>query len=294
MNKKETTGEKIFYSINYIVLALCACITIFPFIHVLATSFSSSRAIMSGEVSIWPVDYNTYAYFNLIRDGSLIRSLKNTVYITLGGTVLNMLATTMAAYPLSKSRLRGRKIFLSLIIFTMMFGGGLIPTFVLIKQLNLMNTYGALWLISLVSTWNMFIMKTFFEAMPSSLEESASLDGASDLAILLKIVLPLSIPVMATLTLFYAVGHWNSYFSVMIYITSSHKQSVMVRLMQMINSVDAHLLEASGEGVTAQQMITPEGIRAAAIVIATVPIMCVYPFLQKYFVKGVMIGSLKG
>lgn len=295
---KSTTGEKIFHSVNYFFLAIFAFMALFPFVNVIATSFSSSRAIVSGKVFLWPVNINFNAYLNLIKDGQLFVAMKNTVLVTAIGTSFNMLATIMAAYPLSKKRLRGRNIFLMMIVFTMVFSGGMIPGFMLIRQLKLIDTYWSLWLPGLLSTYNVFVMKTFFNGIPESLEEAAIVDGANDIYILLKIILPLSMPVIATLTLFYAVGGWNSYFSPLMYITTSTKQVLMVKLYQMIDTMSQTLLNSvstgGSEGIAQEVMIAPEGIRTAAIVITIVPIMCVYPFLQKYFVKGVMIGSVKG
>ncbi|WP_108994817.1 carbohydrate ABC transporter permease [Paenibacillus agaridevorans] len=277
--------------LNYIFLALCAYATLFPFINIIATSFSSSRAINAGEVFMWPIEFNLDAYNNLIRDGQLIVAMKNTVIITLVGTALNMLFTIMAAYPLSKARLKGRNVMLMAILFTMLFSGGLIPNFLLVNTLGLVNSYWALWLPALISAYNMFVMKSFLEGLPEELEESAAIDGASEFTILWRIILPLSKPVIAALTLFYAVGWWNSYMNVLIYIRSTDKLSLMVKLYQMIDLVSTELLR--GEGVL-QAVITPESIRAAAVVFAIVPILCVYPFLQKHFIKGVLLGSIKG
>ncbi len=275
----------------YIFLALCAYTTLFPFVNIIATSFSSSRAINAGEVFMWPIEFTIDAYHNLIRDGQLIIALKNTVIITIIGTALNMLFTIMAAYPLSKSRLKVRNVMLMAILFTMLFSGGLIPKFLLVNSLGLNNTYWALWLPALISAYNLFVMKTFMEGLPEELEESAAIDGASESRILWQIILPLSKPVIAALTLFYAVTWWNSYMNVLIYIRSTDKMSLMVKLYQMIDLVSDDLLR--GEGVM-QIVTTPESIRAAAIVFAIVPILCVYPFLQKHFIKGVLLGSIKG
>lgn len=280
-----------FNGLNYIFLALCAYATLFPFVNIIATSFSSSRAINAGEIFMWPIEFNIDAYQNLIRDGQLIVAMKNTVVITVIGTALNMLFTIMAAYPLSKARLRGRNVMLMAILFTMLFSGGLIPNFLLVNSLGLVNTYWALWLPALISAYNMFVMKSFLEGLPEELEESAAIDGAGEFTVLWKIILPLSKPVIAALTLFYAVGWWNSYMNVLIYIRSTDKLSLMVKLYQMIDLVSTELLR--GEGVM-QVAITPESIRAAAVVFAIVPILCVYPFLQKHFIKGVLLGSIKG
>ncbi|MCS7463984.1 carbohydrate ABC transporter permease [Paenibacillus doosanensis] len=286
------------YSLLYVILASLAVMTLFPFVNVLATSLSGSRAISSGEVFLWPKDVTFASFSNLIQDGQLLVAMKNTVVITVVGTALNIAMTIIAAYPLSRKRLKGRSAFLMIITFTMLFGGGLIPNYILIKTLGIMNTYWALWLPGLLSTYNFFVMKTFFENLPAELEESASIDGANDLVIIWRIILPLSLPIIAALTLFYAVGWWNSYMNVLMYITSSGKQSLMVKLLQMIDTTSQSLLNAGatngGEGAVMQTLVSPEGIRAAAIMISVTPILCVYPFLQKYFVKGVLIGSLKG
>ncbi|MBD2872174.1 carbohydrate ABC transporter permease [Paenibacillus arenilitoris] len=276
----------------YVLLALCAYATLFPFVNIIATSLSSSRAINAAEVFMWPIEFNLDAYRNLLRDGQLVVAMKNTVVITVVGTALNMLFTVMAAYPLSKTRLKGRNPMLMAILFTMLFSGGIIPSFLVVNGLGLVDSYWALWLPGLMSAYNMFVLKSFLEGLPEELEESAAIDGAGEALILWKIILPLSKPVLAALTLFYAVGWWNSYMNVLIYIRSTDKMSLMVKLYQMIDLISPEMLRA-GEGVT-QTLITPEGIRAAAIVIAIVPILCVYPFLQKHFIKGVLLGSVKG
>ncbi|RKN79212.1 carbohydrate ABC transporter permease [Paenibacillus ginsengarvi] len=283
-----------FGRLNAFLLALFALATLLPFVNMIAVSLSSSRAINAGEVSFWPVDLSLDAYVNLIADGQLLVAMKNTIVITVVGTALNMLFTIMAAYPLSKRRLKGRNVMLMGVLFTMLFGGGLIPNFLLVGALGLIDSYWGLWLPALISVYNMFVMKTFFEGLPEELEESAAIDGAKELTVLWKIILPLSLPVVAALTLFYAVGWWNSYMNVLIYIKSTDKLSLMVKLYQMLENVSSQLLNTTnGEGVQ-QASITPESIRAASIIIAIVPILCVYPFLQKHFVKGVLMGSVKG
>ncbi|MCR4718314.1 MAG: carbohydrate ABC transporter permease, partial [Firmicutes bacterium] len=231
------------------------------------------------------------AYNSIFKDGNVLLSLKNTVVITLFGTAFNMLFTIMCAYPLSRKRLQGRGFFSGIIVFTMIFGGGLIPSFLLVKSLKLINTYWALWLPGLISVYNMIILKTFFQGIPDSLEEAAMIDGANDIYILVRIMLPLSGSVLATLSLFSAVGWWNDYYNSMIYLDTTTKLPMTVRLMQMISNAN-RTFSMNGEGV--DEYITPEAIKASTIVVTMVPILCVYPFLQKYFVKGVMIGSVKG
>jgi putative aldouronate transport system permease protein len=281
--------------ILYTFLGLSSLIALFPLWYEVAASFSSSRAITAGEVMLWPIEFNLHAYDRLFDDGQILIGLRNTVLITVVGTALNMIMTILAAYPLSRRRLMGRSGLLMFVTFTMLFVSGIIPSFILVKTLGLMDTYWALWLPGLISTYNMFVMKTFMEGLPEEIEESAAMDGAGDWRVLMQIMLPLCKPIIASLSLFYAVGWWNSYFSVLLYITKTTSQSLMVKLYQMINQVDASLLNNTGGSEGAGQiLLTPEGIKAAAIVIAVTPILCVYPFLQKHFVKGVLIGSVKG
>ncbi|UKS29778.1 carbohydrate ABC transporter permease [Paenibacillus sp. HWE-109] len=279
----------------YLLLAIASLVTLFPFWYEIVASFSSSRAITSGEVFMWPVEFNAIAYKRLFDDGQLLIAIRNTVVVTVVGTVLNMLMTILAAYPLSRRRLVGRNGLLIFITITMLFVAGLIPNFILIKSLGLVNTYWAVWLPGLISTYNMFVMKTFMEGLPEEIEESASMDGAGDWRILLQIMMPLCKPILAALSLFYAVGWWNSYFNVLLYITKTNMLTVMVKLYQMVNKVDESLLNnVGGNDASDAILLTPEGIKAAAVVIAIIPILCVYPFLQRHFVKGVLIGSVKG
>jgi putative aldouronate transport system permease protein len=296
MNRKGITplSRLAIYS-NYLFLAVASIVTLYPFWYEIAASFSSSRAITAGEVFLWPVEFNVEAYKRLLEDGQLIRAMGNTAIVTLVGTVFNMIMTVLAAYPLSRKRLYGRGPLLMFITFTMIFVSGLIPNFILIKSLGLMDSYWALWLPGLISTYNMFVMKSFMEGLPEEIEESASIDGAGNWRILIQIMMPLCKPILAALSLFYAVGWWNSYFNVMLYITKSSLQTMMLKLYQMIKQVDQSLLNSGGgsEGATTI-LLTPEGIKAASVVIAITPILCVYPFLQKHFVKGVLIGSVKG
>ncbi|RAU98932.1 carbohydrate ABC transporter permease [Paenibacillus sp. YN15] len=290
-----TPGYRVAASVNYLLLACLSLITLYPFWYEIAASFSSSRAITAGEVFLWPVEFNVESYKRLLEDGQLFRAMGNTVIVTAVGTVLNMVMTIMAAYPLSRKRLYGRGLLLMFITFTMIFVAGMIPNFILIKSLGLMDSYWALWLPALISTYNMFVMKSFMEGLPEEIEESASIDGAGNWRILIQIMMPLCKPILAALSLFYAVGWWNSYFNVMLYITRSSLQTMMLKLYQMIKQVDQSLLNNGGgsEGA-AVVLLTPEAIKAASVVIAITPILLVYPFLQKHFVKGVLIGSVKG
>jgi putative aldouronate transport system permease protein len=292
--KRHVLTARLGYGLMYAVLAVCGFCTLYPLIQVIAASFSSSRAISSGEVYLWPVEPTFLNYSILLKDGAIFSALKNTVIVTVVGTLLNITATVLAAYPLSKKRLLGRNSLLMVITFTMLFTGGLIPHFILIKTLGLMNTYWALWLPALISTYNMFVMKTYFEGLPGELEESASIDGAGDWTILTRLIIPLSKPMLAALSLFYAVYWWNSYYNVLIYITSAKKATMMLKLYQMLQGMNDKLQNLDTVIVNLNEVPTPEGLKAAAIFIALLPILCFYPFLQKHFVKGVLIGSVKG
>jgi len=289
---KKPIGEQVFNVTNYLFVGFIAFTCLYPFLYIIALSFSSSRAITSGEVFIIPIEPSIEAYRQLLEDGQIFRAMGNTVFLTVVGVALNMFCTILCSYALSKKRLDGRNIVMGMIVFTMLFGGGLIPTFLLIRNLGLMNTYGALWFSSLQSTYNMIVLRTFFQGIPESLEEAAQIDGANDPYILVRIVLPLSGAALATIVLFYAVGWWNSFFSAMIYLSSPEKWPLMVRLRAMLDTAgNARFVdEVTGDQITVLQ----ESFRAASMLISITPIICVYPFLQKYFVKGVMIGSLKG
>lgn len=288
-------GEKVFEGVMYVLVTLVALTMIFPLLNILALSFSSERAVVSNEVGIWPVEFTTTTYYQVVKTTPIFLAVKNTVLLTVVGTAISMFCTICTAYALSKKRLFGRNFFLGVITFTMIVSAGLIPNFLLIKDLGLMNTYWAIWLPSAISTWNMLVMKTFFAGIPDSLEESALIDGANDLRILWSIVLPLSIPSLATITLFYAVGFWNSYFNVTLYISKSSMKVLQQVLNEVVSRSSDVLNQMQTDSTDAlMQPIASESVQGAAIVIATLPIMCVYPFLQKYFVKGVMIGAIKG
>ena len=288
-------GEKVFEAVMYMLVTLVALTMIFPLLNIIALSFSSERAVVSNEVGIWPVEFTTNTYVQVVKTTPIFLAIKNTVVLTVVGTAISMFCTICTAYSLSKKRLYGRTVFLGVITFTMIVSAGLIPNFLLIKDLGLMNTYWAIWLPSAISTWNMLVMKTFFSALPDSLEESALIDGANDLRILWSIALPLSIPSIATITLFYAVGFWNSYFNVTLYISKSGLKVLQQVLHEVVSKVNDVMNQVQLDANDAMmQPMASESVQGAAIVIATLPIMCVYPFLQKYFVKGVMIGAIKG
>lgn len=288
---KSTQGEKIFYAINYVLLTLLGITCLFPFVNSVAISLSSSHAISSGQVSFYPVGWNLEAYRSLLTGTRIIPAFGNSVIITLVGVALCMTATTLTAYPLSRKIFYGRKYLTLAMVFTMLFSGGMIPTYLVVKSLNLVNSYWALWLPGLVSTYNLMVMRSFFENVPEEIEEAARIDGCKETGLLTRIYLPLSKPMLATITLFYGVGFWNMFMSVLIYINDTAKYNLTVLIQNMIKSQSLlQEIVASGE----QIQLIPESLKAAGVVVMVVPMLVVYPFLQKYFVKGVMLGSIKG
>ncbi len=289
---RSTRGEKIFYVVNYIVVTLVALTCFLPLVYEIAISFSSSRAISSGWVTLYPVEATLDNYHLVFKGTAIARSFRNSVVITLIGTALSLLTTILAAYPLSKPYMYMRNRMTMLCVFTMLFGGGTIPTYLVIKNLKIIDTYWALWLPGLVSTYNMLVVRTFFSNISHELEDAARIDGCGEARLLGQIYLPLSLPCIATIALFYAVGFWNAFHNVLIYINSTSKFNLSV----LINNMIREQTIMTSDFIQAEDIasITPQGVQAAGVIIMILPIMCVYPFLQRYFVKGVMLGSVKG
>lgn len=275
----------------YISVTVIVLVCLYPFLNVLAYSLSSNLAILSGDVTFYPIGIRFDAYKQMLSTNWLLRSLRISVTVTLVGTIVSLSATTLAAYALSKKRLKGRAVLTVFIIFPLYFTGGIIPTFMVVKGLGLVDNLAALILPIAVSSFNFIIMKTFFQQMPESLEEAAMLDGCNDLKYLITIVLPLSGPILATIGLFYAVQYWNDYFNGLLYITSPAKYPLQLLLRQLLFTEALNQISLS-ENIG--QQVLPEAMKAAAVVVAIVPIVMIYPFLQKHFVKGVMLGSVKG
>ena len=261
-------------------------------LYVASISLSSNNAILSKRVYIWPVELTFDSYRVVFADRSMIRAMLFTTVLTLVFTVMSMIMTILMAYPLSKKSLKGRNFFLLMVVITMYFSGGMIPDYILIKNLGLLNKVGALIFPGLISAFNMIVLKTFFSNLPESLEESALIDGANYLTILVRIVLPLSLPVLATLSLFYAVGRWNYFMDSLLYITDSKLYPIQLKLYQIVyNNMQPEI--SAIEGSIASNLL-PESLKAASVMFCTIPILLVYPWLQKHFVQGIMIGSIKG
>lgn len=284
---------ELFDIINITLLVLLSLAMLYPFWHQLMFSFSEPARAAGGGMFLWPRGFNLQAYVSVLKNSSVWSGFRVSVIVTVVGTVLGTLFTATTAYPLCKKQLAGRNLFIKMIFFTMLFGGGMIPNYLLLKQLNMIDHLSALILPGMLSAWNIFIMKNSFAAMPDSLEESAKIDGASDLTVFFRIILPLSKAVLATIALFTAVSYWNDYFSTVIYIIDKDNWSLQAVLRELLSNTQEAMSRA-GLSVRVEESISGDTIRAATVMIATAPILAVYPFVQKYFIKGVMVGSIKG
>jgi len=293
MHKKKTIwspGQIILVAIIFVFVLSC----VLPFLNVIAISFSSKSAILRGDVSFWPVEFETKAYAILFADKTMIDCLFFTVKLTVVYTALAMLLTILMAYPLTKKRLKGRKFFNLLALFTMYFSGGTIPIYLNVRDFGMLNSFWSLVIPGLLSTYNMIIMKSFFAGLPNELEEAATIDGANDFQILLQVYLPLSLASIATLTLFYAVGKWNSFADAKYYIQTKALQPLQLRLYNIIKGSTAVDVTAIEGNANSNAQNVSESIESATIIFATLPILVVYPFVQRYFVSGVTIGAVKG
>ncbi len=280
-------------AVMMIIITLLCATCVLPFVHIAAKSISGNSYVVAKQIAFWPKGINFDAYVSIFKDGSLTYSMGYSVWVTLIFTLLGMIVCTCAAYPLSKKRLKGKTVITFLLMFPMYFGAGLIPAYLLMSDLKLLDTMWVLILPLIYSPYNMLIMKTFFQAnIPDSLEESAFLDGATNIQILWHIVLPLSKSILATLSLFYAVGRWNSYADNKFYVRSESLEMIQYKLSQLVSSAAEAQTASLSEAAAVTS--TPEVLQAAAIMFVTLPIICIYPFLQKYFVKGVMVGAVKG
>ena len=273
-----------------ILLAFCATI-ILPFVHIIAVSFSHKNYVIAGQVSFWPKGFSFNNYIELLADGRFYRAYANTIFITVVGTALSLSTTAMAAYAMSRRKLPGHEFYSWLITITMFFGGGMIPGYMLVSSLGLMDNLWALILPGMISTWNLIIMRSFFVAYPQEIVESGYLDGLTDAGVFFRLVLPTSKAALATIGLYYAVGYWNSYMSARLYIRSPELMTAQQLLQEMVaNYATDNIINGDNENTA----LVTASVRNCAIMIVITPIMCVYPFIQKYFVKGVMVGSIKG
>ncbi|GAA4860223.1 carbohydrate ABC transporter permease [Paenibacillus vulneris] len=293
MRIKTSWGSRVFDSFNMTLLILFALLTVIPFIYVIAGSFATQKELLQRGFILFPTEFTLDAYKYIFSTQTLVRSLLVTVYITVAGTLINIFLTCLMAYPLARKDMDFRRPILMLVVFTMLFSGGMIPTFLVVKQLGMINTYWSLLIPGAISAFNLIIIRNFFQQLPDGLEESAKMDGCNDLGIFFRIVLPLSMPAIATFSLFYAVGHWNTFFSAVLYINDSAKWPIQVLLRQIVILASGGIGDSASMGT---EYVTPpeQSVKMAVIVVSTLPILLVYPFLQKHFAKGVLLGSVKG
>lgn len=287
---KETTGYIIFKVVNTIIMILVCIATLYPFLYLVAQSFSSEQAIIMGKVSLFPVDFNVTTYKSVLEKGDFLRSYKNTLIYVIIGTVSSLVLSCCMAYPLSKSNLKGSKFLMKFIIFTMYFGGGLIPTYVLMRRLNLVNTIRGFIMPSLLSTYYIILMRSFFQGIPKDLEEAAEIDGLSPIGTFIKVVFPLSMPIIATMILFNAVGYWNNWFNSFLYLDKKSMWPVAYYLRTIISGATT---SADPGEASAEKMQIAANIRSCSMVLMALPIILVYPFVQKYYVQGMMLGGVK-
>ena len=287
---RPSRGYRAFQGVNALILPLVVAATLYPFVNILAQSFSSESAIRQGTVNLVPHGFNVTTYKTVLADSMFWTNYRNTVEYTVLATAISMVLTTCYAYVLSKKQLKGRGLLVGIAVFTMFFNGGLIPNYVLVSQLGMRNTVWAIVLPNAVNVFNLLVMKAFFESLPGELEEAAAVDGLSTYGILWRIVLPLSKAVLATMVLFYAVYFWNSWFPAFLYMDRSELFPVTVYLRNLLSAAT----DAGSAGAAAGDVQAAAGIQSVTMVLTVLPILFIYPFVQRYFVSGVMLGSVKG
>ena len=286
MKRKTGLGSMVFDTFNVLVMLVLIIVMLYPMVYVFSASISDDAMVSSGQVLLLPKGLTLHAYKTILNNPDVWISYWNTVRYTAVHTLFTLIVTAAMAYPLAKKWLPGRRTILLMAAFTMLFSGGMIPTFLVVQKLGLLNTIWAIVLPSLVNTWHLFIMRTFFEALPEELEDAATIDGCGPVQVLIRIVLPLSMPVMATIGLYTAVGQWNSFFDALIYLNDRSMYPLQIMLRNIL--IAGSTIEAESNASELQTL------KYALIVVATLPILCVYPFIQKYFVQGTMIGGIKG
>lgn len=292
---REPFGDRVFTVINGVFLAFCFLIVAYPLIFIVSASFSDSSAVIRGEVWLLPVGFDLKAYEAVFRSSKIMSGYMNSIIYTVLGTLVNLILTTLTAYPLSRSKLFGKKGITWYFLFTMFFSGGLMPLYITMNDLGLLNTMWSVILVGGISIYNMIVMRTFFQSsIPEDIYEAAYLDGCSDIRMLFTIVLPLSKSILAVMVLYYAVWHWNDYFNALLYLSDPLKSplQLVLREILVLNKMDGQMVQSASSMASRAGMY--ELLRYAVIVVASVPVLCIYPFVQKHFVKGVMIGSVKG
>ena len=293
MDKHLSPGDRVFVSLVYVVLSISMCVVALPIVHLIAVSLSGANPVVAGEVALWPKQWQTAAYAYVLGAETFFRSFRVSFVITVVGSLAGVVLSVMAAYPLSKPKLPWRKGIVLVYVFTMMFSGGIVPQYLLMNQLGLLNSIWAVILPSVTAVFNLLIVKNYFETLPEEIEEAAKIDGASQTTILFRVLLPLSAPVIATVFLFYAVGFWNDYFNSRMYITDQALTPLQVYLRTVIfeaqDPTGNFKLDQAGLGAAA-----PQSIINATVILSMLPMVILYPFLQRFFLQGIVIGSVKG
>ncbi len=293
-HSRETVQDRILDIIFYLIVGVFMLICLYPVYFVIIASFSSSTAVNSGAMLLWPVDFHVTGYEFVFSDARIMTGYSNTIMYTVGGTILGLICSLTAGYSLSRKDLPFRNLIMMLLVFTMYFHGGMIPTYLVVKNLGLINTRAVLIILGSVSVYNIILIRTFFQSnLPDELHEAATIDGCGNFRFFVQFALPLSKAIIAVIALYLAVGYWNSYYNALVYTTSNNLKPLQLFIREMLMQSNSTPDFADAE-LAAQHMLMLQVIKYAVIVVATVPIMCVYPFLQKYFVQGVMIGSVKG
>ncbi len=287
--------DKIYYAVIHVILFLLLLIIIYPLIYIVSSSFSAASSVAAGKVILWPVDPSLEGYEAVFENSDVLVGYRNTIFYTILGTFINVAMTLIAAYPLARRELPGKTIFMFLFTFTMIFNGGMVPTYMLIRDLHMLNTIWAMVIPGAISVYNLMITRTFIQSsIPNELLEAAQIDGCSDAKFFFTMVLPLSKAIIAVLVLFYAIGHWNAYFNAFLYLSDRGLFPLQLFLREILiaNTIDTSQI-VDPEVAAAKQGLA-DLLKYSLIIVSTVPVMCLYPFVQKYFVKGVMIGSIKG
>lgn len=290
MKRKKIDKIDIILTLSFIILA---AVTLYPFYYVVIMSFASTVATVKHSPYLLPYTIDLDGYKTILMDKLFFRSLGVSLFVTVVGVIINMILSVMGAYALSKKKLYGRNFFLGLILFTMLFSGGMVPTYLNVKNLGLINSVWSMILPSAISTYYMIIMKNYFTALPDSLEEAARIDGAGPFTVLVKIIIPISMPFMATFTLFYAVERWNEWYNALLYINVKNSQPLQIYLRELLVSLTSQIAVQAQAKMSKDSKVLASIVQMACIVVTMVPILCVYPFVQKHFVKGVMVGSIK-
>jgi putative aldouronate transport system permease protein len=289
---RRSYGDRVFDFIVYILLAIITLVTLFPILYIVAGSFASVKELALNRFLLIPKEPSLDAYKYIFSTRTLMRSMSVTVMVTLVGTIFNLVMTCLTAYPLSRKELPGRKYLMYAVTFTLVFSGGMIPTYLVVDALGLIDSYASLILPGAISSFNLILVKNFFQEIPQDLIDSAKIDGCNEAGVLAKIVLPLSKPALATFTMFYAVGHWNTFLTALLYLNDSRKWTIQVLLRQIVILAQGGIGDEASLGM--EFVIPSQSVKMAVIVVATLPIVLFYPFMQKYFEKGVMVGSIKG